>query len=211
MPGYDDARRVRQRLHDAAGGRGHDRQHALVGDVPARPRPGRAARAWPPRPTPPSATTGSPQHAEAVDRMRFAEAVFREAARLKSTAPLLFFEPQRRHHGGRRRAARRARAIVASRARSAGPQHPERFDPDRWLTDGADPEDLPLLRRRPALLPGPQPRLPGGQDGAGDARPQLRVGARGRRAARALRLHDAPDGPAGDAAPAPVRCPPSKP
>ena len=35
----------------------------------------------------------TPQRAEAADGMRFGEAVFREAARLKSTAPLLFHEP----------------------------------------------------------------------------------------------------------------------
>ena len=46
-----------------------------------------------PRPTPCWATHRMPRDAEDVDRMLFAEAVFREAARLKSTAPLLFFEP----------------------------------------------------------------------------------------------------------------------
>ena len=60
-------RRVRQRLHDAARGRGHDREHARLGDVPARPRPGRAARGWRPRPTPCWATTGPRSDAEDVD------------------------------------------------------------------------------------------------------------------------------------------------
>ena len=51
------ARRDRQRVHDAVRGRGHDRQHARLGDVPARARPGRAGPPGRPRPTPSWATS----------------------------------------------------------------------------------------------------------------------------------------------------------
>ena len=42
---YSDDDVVEQRLHDAARGRGHDGEHAVVGDVPAGARPGRAGAA----------------------------------------------------------------------------------------------------------------------------------------------------------------------
>ena len=210
MPGYDD--------HDVFGNvftmllAGEDTtantlswaMYLLARDPAAQRPPGGRGRRRPRRPT------GSPQHAEDVDRMRFARGRVPRggAAEVDRPAPLL--RAQRRHH------ARAASSCPPGRAsscltRQVGP--PAARASASTPTAGsptAPSQDVPLLRRRPALLPGPQPRLPGGQDRAGDARAQLRVGAGRRRAARALRLHDAPDGPARDAAPA-SKVPASKP
>ena len=89
--------------------------------------------------------------------------------------------PGRNRHG--RAGARVPPGALARRGRAAGTR----------------PEGLPRIRRRAALLPGPQSGLPRGEDRAGDDRPQLRGRARpGRRAGdRAARLHDEPQGIAG--------------
>ena len=93
-----------------------------------------------------------PSDAEVVDRMRFAEAVFREAARLKSTAPLLFFEPKPTPT----RAASSSRPARGSLPDAAGrpPADPERFDPDRWLTDTADAKTFLSFGAGPRFCPG---------------------------------------------------------
>jgi cytochrome P450 len=80
----------------------------------------------------------TPRTAEAADAMRFGEAVFREAARLKSVAPIIFVEPNADTTvaGVELPAGTR----VAALTRQAGrPEKVARFDPDRWLTDGENP------------------------------------------------------------------------
>ena len=94
-----------------------------------------------------------PQRAEDVDRMRFAEAAFREAARLKSTAPLLFFEPNADTTAGGVELPAGTGVIVLTR-QVGRPQHPERFDPDRWLTDSADPKTFLSFGAGPRFCPG---------------------------------------------------------
>jgi cytochrome P450 len=94
-----------------------------------------------------------PQRAEDVDRMRFAEAAFREAARLKSTAPLLFFEPNADTSAGGVELPAGTGVIVLTR-QVGRPRHPERFDPDRWLTDSADPKTFLSFGAGPRFCPG---------------------------------------------------------
>ena len=152
-PEYSEARRDRQRLHDAVRGRGHDREHARLGDLPARPatrRPSAASAAEA------DAVLGSdrtPQSAEAADAMRFAEAVFRESARLKSTAPIIFVEPNAGHRRSpastcpRAPASSRSRASAgrpAGRALRPGPlAAPTARTPRRFLSFGAGPRFCP--------------------------------------------------------------------
>jgi cytochrome P450 len=84
----------------------------------------------------------TPRTADAADAMRFGEAVFREAARLKSVAPIIFVEPN---------AATTVAGVelpagtrVAALTRQAGrPEKVARFDPDRWL-NGYNPVFLPF-------------------------------------------------------------------
>ena len=80
----------------------------------------------------------TPQSAEAADAMHFGEAVFREAARLKSTAPIIFVESltDTTVAGVELPAGTR----VAALTRQAGrPEKVARFDPDRWLARGENP------------------------------------------------------------------------
>jgi cytochrome P450 len=80
----------------------------------------------------------TPQSAEAADAMRFGEAVFRESARLKSTAPIIFVEPKTDTTvaGVDLPAGTR----VAALTRQAGrPEKVARFDPDRWLDAETNP------------------------------------------------------------------------
>jgi cytochrome P450 len=80
----------------------------------------------------------TPQSAEAADAMRFGEAVFRESARLKSTAPIIFVEPNTDTivAGVELPAGTR----VAALTRQAGrPERVARFDPDRWLDAETNP------------------------------------------------------------------------
>ena len=204
----DDARlrrprRVRQRLHDAAGGRGHDREHALVGDVPARPRPGRAASAWRPRPTPRWATDRIPaaRRGRRPDALRRGGLPRGGAAEVDGAAAVLR-AANADTHGGRRRAARRARAIVCLTRQIGRPQPRERFDPDRWLTDAADAKTFLSFGAGPRFCPGRNLAFLEGKTALTMLARNFDVGAGRRRAARALRLHDATDGPARDAAPA---------
>jgi cytochrome P450 len=80
----------------------------------------------------------TPQTPEAADAMQFGEAVFREAARLKSTAPIIFVESltDTSVAGVELPAGTR----VAALTRQAGrPEKVARFDPDRWLDRGDTP------------------------------------------------------------------------
>jgi cytochrome P450 len=80
----------------------------------------------------------TPQSADAADAMRFGEAVFRESARLKSTAPIIFVEPNADTTvaGVDLPAGTR----VAALTRQAGrPEKVARFDPDRWLDAETNP------------------------------------------------------------------------
>jgi cytochrome P450 len=79
----------------------------------------------------------TPRTAEAADAMRFGEAVFREAARLKSVAPIIFVEPNQDTTvaGVELPAGTRVAALTRQAAR---PEKVARFDPDRWL-DGENP------------------------------------------------------------------------
>jgi cytochrome P450 len=80
----------------------------------------------------------TPQSAEAADAMRFGEAVFRESARLKSTAPIIFVEPNTDTIVSG--VALPAGTRVAALTRQAGrPERVERFDPDRWLDADTNP------------------------------------------------------------------------
>ena len=126
---------------------------------------------------------------DADTTFEYGDAVLRETMRLKSVAPLIFVEPLRGRHGRRRRAAARHARDRAHALRGRARRRRLRSRAP------ARPEALPDLRRRPALLPGPQPRTARGALGAGDARSRLRDRARPRGAAgaRALRLHDAAD------------------
>ncbi len=117
----------------------------------------------------------TPQRAEVADGMRFGEAVFREAARLKSTAPLLFFEPLADTTVAGVELP--AGTSIVTLTRQAG--RPEKVAPLRTgplAGRGREPGPA-LVRRRASLLPGPQPRLPRGQGRTRDARAQFRMGA----------------------------------
>ncbi|MDA0163669.1 cytochrome P450 [Solirubrobacter ginsenosidimutans] len=84
----------------------------------------------------------TPRTAEDADAMHFGEAVFREAARLKSVAPIIFVEPNADTSvaGVELPAGTR----IAALTRQAGrPEKVARFDPDRWL-DGENPVFLPF-------------------------------------------------------------------
>ena len=90
-------------------------------------------------------TTARRQSAEAADAMRFGEAVFRESARLKSTAPIIFVEPN--HDTTVAGVDLPAGTRVVALTRLAGrPEKVARFDPDRWL----DHEQQPGLPARSA-------------------------------------------------------------
>ena len=138
---------------------------------------------------------------ESVDSLEYGEGVIRESMRL---------QVGRADRVGR--AARRCRARWGRDAhRDADPpadpdgRLPRRPAPARVPARALvgrrrpRPEVVPRLRRRAALLPGPQPRLPRGEDGAGDDRAQLRDLARpgGEAGDRAARVHDEPERPAG--------------
>jgi cytochrome P450 len=95
----------------------------------------------------------TPSEAEAVDEMVFAEAVFREAARLKSVAPIIFVEPLADTAAGGVELPAGTR--VACLTRQVGrPAVPERFDPDRWLTNGHDPKTFLSFGAGPRFCPG---------------------------------------------------------
>jgi cytochrome P450 len=94
-----------------------------------------------------------PAAAEVVDRMRFAEAVFRESARLKATAPLLFFEPNQDTVAGGVQLPQGTRIVCLTR-QIGRPLRRERFDPDRWLTDGTDPRSFLAFGAGPRFCPG---------------------------------------------------------
>jgi cytochrome P450 len=80
----------------------------------------------------------TPRDAEAADAMRFGEAVFREAARLKSTAPIIFVESLR--DTSLAGVDLPAGTRVAALTRQAGrPEEVARFDPNRWLGRGEHP------------------------------------------------------------------------
>jgi len=95
----------------------------------------------------------TPAEAETVDAMVFAEAVFREAARLKSVAPIIFVEPiaDTAAAGVELPAGTR----VACLTRQVGrPTVPERFDPERWLSNGHDPKTFLSFGAGPRFCPG---------------------------------------------------------
>ena len=95
----------------------------------------------------------TPQRAEDVDRMHFGEAVFREAARLKSTAPLLFFEPLADTTAGGVELPGGTRIVCLTR-QVGRPEVRERFDPDRWLTDASDAKTFLSFGAGPRFCPG---------------------------------------------------------
>jgi cytochrome P450 len=94
-----------------------------------------------------------PLHAEEVDGMRFGEAVFREAARLKSTAPLLFFEPLADTTAGGVELPAGTRIVCLTR-QIGRPRLQERFDPDRWLADAPDGRTFLSFGAGPRFCPG---------------------------------------------------------
>ena len=94
-----------------------------------------------------------PENPEDVDRMHFGEAVFREAARLKSTAPLLFFEPNADTTAGGVELPQGTRIVCLTR-QIGRPQPRERFDPDRWLTNTTDPKTFLSFGAGPRFCPG---------------------------------------------------------
>jgi len=94
-----------------------------------------------------------PTSPEQIDRMHFAEAVFREAARLKSTAPLLFFEAIHDTSAGDVELPAGTRIICLTR-QIACPRG-DRFDPGRWLTaDHPDPRTFLSFGAGPRFCPG---------------------------------------------------------
>jgi cytochrome P450 len=95
----------------------------------------------------------TPREAEIVDGMVYAEAVFREAARLKSVAPIIFVEPvEDTEVGG---VELPAGTRIACLTRQIGrPAVPERFDPDRWMTNGHDPKTFLAFGAGPRFCPG---------------------------------------------------------
>jgi cytochrome P450 len=95
----------------------------------------------------------TPREAEVVDAMTFAEAVFREAARLKSVAPIIFVEPveDTAVSGIELPAGTRIACLTRQIGR---PQVPERFDPDRWLTNGTDQRTFLAFGAGPRFCPG---------------------------------------------------------
>jgi cytochrome P450 len=95
----------------------------------------------------------TPSSAETVDGMGFAEAVFREAARLKSVAPIIFVEPlaDTAVAGVELPAGTR----IACLTRQVGrPEVPERFDPARWLSNGHDQRTFLAFGAGPRFCPG---------------------------------------------------------
>ena len=97
--------------------------------------------------------SSAPREAETVDAMVFAEAVFREAARLKSVAPIIFVEPlsDTAVAGVELPAGTR----IACLTRQVGrPAVPERFDPGRWLGNGHDPKTFLSFGAGPRFCPG---------------------------------------------------------
>jgi cytochrome P450 len=95
----------------------------------------------------------TPAEAETVDAMVYAEAVFREAARLKSVAPILFFEPLADTAVGGVELPAGTRMAVLTR-QIGRPALPDRFDPDRWLTSGSDPKTFLAFGAGPRFCPG---------------------------------------------------------
>ena len=95
----------------------------------------------------------TPQHAEAADAMHFAEAVFREAARLKSTAPIIFVEPIEDTTVAGVELPAGTRVVCMTRL-VGRPLARERFDPDRWLTDGHDAKTFLPFGAGPRFCPG---------------------------------------------------------
>ena len=85
--------------------------------------------------------------------MRFGEAVFRETARLKSTAPLLFFEPNQDTTAGGVELPEGTRIVCLTR-QIGRPRRRERFDPERWLADGTDARTFLSFGAGPRFCPG---------------------------------------------------------
>jgi cytochrome P450 len=95
----------------------------------------------------------TPAAAETVDGMVYAEAVFREAARLKSVAPILFFEPLADTAVAGVELPAGTRLAVLTR-QIGRPAQPDRFDPDRWLSNGGDPKTFLAFGAGPRFCPG---------------------------------------------------------
>jgi cytochrome P450 len=95
----------------------------------------------------------TPAEAETVDGMVFAEAVFREAARLKAVAPVLFVEPNVDTTAAGVELPAGTRLAVLTR-QIGRPAVPERFDPGRWLADGYDPKTFLAFGAGPRFCPG---------------------------------------------------------
>jgi cytochrome P450 len=120
-----------------------------------------------------------PSDHETVSRLPYCEAALREAMRLKSVANGLVVQSLTdtvvcdthipagtRLILGTRKTSPRRRRRRGLRTRTVAP---------RRAAQAARPKVVPGVRRRPALLPWPQPRFLGGEDRAGDDRPQLRA------------------------------------
>ena len=94
----------------------------------------------------------TPQRAEAADAMRFGEAVFRESARLKSTVPVIFLEPNTDTTVAGVELPAGTRVVALTR-QAARPERVARFDPDRWL-DGAENPVFLTFGAGPRFCPG---------------------------------------------------------
>jgi cytochrome P450 len=88
-------------------------------------------------------TDRTPQSAEAADAMHFGEAVFRESARLKSTAPIIFVEPYADTTVAGVDLPAGTRVVALTRM-AGRPEKVARFDPDRWLAAERNPVFLPF-------------------------------------------------------------------
>jgi cytochrome P450 len=88
-------------------------------------------------------TDRTPQSAETTDALRFAEAVFREAARLKPPAPIIFVEPNADTTVAGVDLPKGTRVVALTR-QAGRPEKVARFDPDRWLQSEHSPVFLPF-------------------------------------------------------------------